>query len=119
MEIHLNGKQSIYEEIAAEYERFIRLGVLEEGERLPGVRVLAMQLGINPNTVERAYALLEKRGFVIILPKKGAFVKENRDHPPLVEEARSHVAALKAARLSKQELLAVVEEVYGGKGDGA
>lgn len=119
MEIHLNGKQSIYEEIAAEYERFIRLGVLEEGERLPGVRVLAMQLGINPNTVERAYALLEKRGFVIILPKKGAFVKENRDHPPLIEEARRYISALKAARLIKQELLAVVEEVYGGKGDGA
>lgn len=119
MEIHLNGKQSIYEEIAAEYERFIRLGVLEEGERLPGVRVLAMQLGINPNTVERAYALLEKRGLVVILPKKGAFVKENVDQPPLIEEARRYISALKAARLIKQELLAVVEEVYGGKGDGA
>ena len=117
MKVQLSGKQSIYEEIAAEYERFIRLGVMQDGEKLPGVRVLAMQLGINPNTVERAYTLLEKWGLVMILPKKGAFVRANKARPPLIEEARHHISALKEAGLGKQELLDVVEELYSGKGD--
>ena len=116
MEVRLSGKQNIFEEIAAEYERYIRLGALREGEKLPSVRTLAMQLGINPNTVERAYALLEQRGLVYTLPKKGAFVRGQTREPPVAEEARRHIAALKEAGLSKEELLAVAQEVYGGEG---
>ena len=44
MEIRLTGKKSIYEEITEAYERYIRLGALREGERLPSVRALAMRL---------------------------------------------------------------------------
>ena len=61
MEIRLTGKKSIYEEITEAYERYIRLGALREGERLPSVRALAMRLGVNPNTVDRAYGELEAR----------------------------------------------------------
>ena len=55
MEIHLTGKKSIYEEIKETVERYISLGVLKDGERLPSVRNLALKLGVNPNTVARAY----------------------------------------------------------------
>ena len=54
MEIHLTGKKNIYEEIKETVERYIALGVLKDGERLPSVRTLAMKLGVNPNTVARA-----------------------------------------------------------------
>lgn len=112
MEVRLSGKQSIFEEIAAEYERYIRLGALREGEKLPSVRTLAMQLGVNPNTVERAYAELERRGFVRTFPKKGAFVCAPPD-ADAVQEARVRIRALWAAGLKKEDALAVIEEVYG------
>ena len=54
MSIRITGKRSVYLEIAEEYKRFIRLGVLSDGDKLPSVRALAVELGINPNTVERA-----------------------------------------------------------------
>ena len=112
MEVRLRGRKNVFEEIASEYERLIRLGALGEGEKLPSVRALAMQLGVNPNTVERAYMLLERRGLITMLPKKGAFVRGGRGSA-LEEEARSHVAALKEAGVTRDQLLAVVQEIYG------
>ena len=80
MEVRLTGKKSIYEEITDTYERYIRLGVLREGERLPSVRALAVKLWINPNTVERAYTELEARGLIRTIPKKGVYVLGAQAH---------------------------------------
>lgn len=74
MNIRITGKRSVYLEIAEEYKRFIRLGVLSDGDKLPSVRALAVELGINPNTVERAYTLLESEGYIRTIVKKGAYV---------------------------------------------
>lgn len=83
MEVYLSGKRNIYEEIVETYAKYIRTGALRAGEKLPSCRGLAMQLGINPNTVERAYSELEKRGLICTLPKKGAFVRaEAKEQPP-------------------------------------
>lgn len=99
MDVRLSGKRSIYEDIVEEYARFIRLGVLREGEKLPSCRALAMQLGINPNTVERAYSELEKRGLIRTLPKKGAFVREEaKEKPPDVPGMESGEADSDTAR---------------------
>lgn len=86
MEVYLSGKRNIYEEIVETYAKYIRTGALRAGEKLPSCRGLAMQLGINPNTVERAYSELEKRGLIRTLPKKGAFVREEaKEQPPDAE----------------------------------
>ena len=70
----LTGKRDVYIEVAERYEKYIRLGVLCDGEKLPSVRVAANELGVNPNTVQKAYTLLEEQGLICSLPKKGAFV---------------------------------------------
>lgn len=70
MLIRLKGKKNIYEEIVDDYTRYILSGALAEGEKLPSCRALAAQLGINPNTVERAYAELERQGLIRTLPKR-------------------------------------------------
>ena len=116
MQIRLNGRKNIYEEIVDEYERYIRAGALQEGEKLPSCRTLALALGINPTTVERAYAELERRGLVKTLPKKGAFVC-GTNRSPLQDEARRQLTALKNAGAGKDELLSLIEEIYsdGGK----
>lgn len=70
----LTGKRDVYIEVAERYEKYIRIGVLRDGDKLPSVRVAANELGVNPNTVQKAYTLLEEQGLICSLPKKGAFV---------------------------------------------
>ena len=114
MEVRLTGKKSIYEEITDTYERYIRLGVLREGERLPSVRVLAVKLGINPNTVERAYTELESRGLIRTIPKKGAFVCEHLQTDLLArKEAELHLAAMKRAGLTLEEVTDMAKRIFG------
>ena len=99
MEVYLSGKRNIYEEIVETYAKYIRTGALRAGEKLPSCRGLAMQLGINPNTVERAYSELEKRGLIRTLPKKGAFVRaEAEEKPPDVPGTESGEAGGGTAR---------------------
>ena len=112
MEIRLTGKSNIYEQITEEYARFIRLGALRAGEKLPSVRELAMRLGVNPNTVDRAYGELEKGGLIMTIPKKGAFVRgESSDER--YDEAVRQLSVLKGAGLSESDALRAVAEVYG------
>ena len=115
MEVRLTGKKSIYEEITDTYERYIRLGVLREGERLPSVRALAVKLGINPNTVERAYTELEARGLIRTIPKKGVYVLGAQAHSRIYEEARHQLSVLRDAGLTQKEAQEALEEVYGAK----
>lgn len=119
MNIRITGKRSVYLEIAEEYKRFIRLGVLSDGDKLPSVRALAVELGINPNTVERAYTLLESEGYIRTIVKKGAYV----DYRPesrvaVLQEARKRVEELRDSGLTRDELYQLMDEVYGrGRND--
>lgn len=67
----------IYEQVAEKLEELMLLGVLGENEPLPSVRSLAMELSINPNTIQRAYAELERQGYIYTVKGKGSFVAEN------------------------------------------
>ena len=115
----MKGKKNIYEEIVDDYTRYILSGALAEGEKLPSCRALAAQLGINPNTVERAYAELERQGLIRTLPKKGAYVAHaGGGREVLYEEAKHRTAALKSAGLTKEELFALAEKIYGKTEEG-
>lgn len=116
MKIYLKGKSNIFEEIIDQYKQYILLGLLQDGDRLPSCRNLAKDLGINPNTVSRAYTELEKQGFITNIPKKGVYVsfnvyKENRD------EIREAIINLFNKGISKNDLLNVIDEIYGGDND--
>ena len=111
MEIRLRGQKNISEEVAEEYEKLIRYGALREGDKLPSCRALALQLGINPTTAERGFALLEQRGLVKTIPKKGVFVCA-ADGTLLHEEAKRQILALKQAGLPLSELLDLAKQLY-------
>lgn len=72
----LNARDSspIYEQIKAQLRRMILSGALTKGEKLPSVRELAMELAINPNTIQRAYRELEAEGYITTVANKGSFV---------------------------------------------
>lgn len=110
--INLQGKESIFEQIKKQIIRFIELGVLKPNDKLPSVRMLASDLGINPNTVARAYAELEKEGIIYTLNKKGVFVSDKDNRNYLIDQTKVAIETLKNDGLSKKELTKIINEVY-------
>jgi GntR family transcriptional regulator len=114
MEIRLSGgKQSLYLNIVSEYKKLIEAGAIRAGEKLPSCRALASELGINPNTVERAYSTLESDGYIRILPQKGAFVSFGETRVADLEMMRRSVERGKEEGISYEDFLRILNEVYG------
>lgn len=68
------SKLPIYEQLQTQMLKLIVGGVLKENDQLPAVRTLAMELGVNPNTVQKAYAECERVGMIVSVTGKGSFV---------------------------------------------
>lgn len=117
MHTDFSGKREIYLEVAEKYESYIRLGILSPGEKLPSVRAAAQEMGINPNTMARAYSYLEERGLIYTLPKKGVYVSRLSDEEAkentLTNDARDILSSLKERGLSREALDTLISEVYG------
>lgn len=77
--IDYNDKRPIYEQIVERFQALIVSGVLEAGEKMPSVRTLAVELSINPNTIQRAYTELERDGFIYAVKGRGNFVKRDTE----------------------------------------
>ncbi len=71
LEINDRSPIPIYEQIMDGIQRFVREGTLAPGALLPSVRQLASDLEINPNTVAKAYSLLEKDGIIETARRRG------------------------------------------------
>ena len=108
----------IYLQIIRHIKRAIAAGTVQAGDELPSRRVLSAQLGVNPNTVQKAYKLLEDEG--IISSRSGA-KSEIALSPELVEQIRRQlleqeagllVRALRQAGLEKEAALALLERLW-------
>ena len=114
--IHLDHRDSrpIYDQIADNFRRQIRAGVLRCGDKLPSVRELSSQLTINPNTIQRAYRELEAGGWIATVPGKGCFVcgapaSANRpDRLALLEEFDRITEALIATGIAREDLAQII-----------
>ena len=72
--IDYKDARPIYEQIVDKFQKLILTGVLEPNTRMPSVRNLAVELSINPNTIQRAYTELERLGFIYTVKGRGNFV---------------------------------------------
>lgn len=72
-------KRPIYEQMVEKLERLIISGGLEPGSKMPSVRSLAMELSVNPNTVQRAYNQLEQEGYLYTVTGRGSFVAPEKE----------------------------------------
>jgi len=79
MMFHVNPSSGvpIYVQIETQVKNAIAAGALKRDQALPSVRKLASDLGINPNTVARAYQELERNGVIATVPGDGTYVAEN------------------------------------------
>lgn len=108
----------IYEQIVEQVEYFVLNGILKEGEQIPSVRNLSVQLSINPNTIQKAYFELDKRGIIRSVPGRGCFITEaaketlSSKKREQLTDLRELINELALAGVSKEEIIACTEEVY-------
>ena len=87
----------IYLQLMEQVKHSIETGALRPGEQLPGIRPLAEELVINPNTVAKAYRELEHEGVIELRQGAGAFVSRNARAKELTNKFRAGQAVVAAA----------------------
>lgn len=108
-----SNERPIFETIVIEYKRYIDMGIYKDGDKLPSVRSLANDLGINPNTVQKAYAILENDGYIKTLEKKGVYVTRNgKQRDEIINKAKEEIKLIKSSGITKEELLEIIEGEY-------
>ena len=116
--LNYRDSRPIYGQIKDGLRRLIVTGALEPDEKLPSVRSMAMDLAINPNTIQRAYAELEAEGFIYSVPGKGSFAARRLGageahaarRAALMERLRELIAELRYLNVTDSEILAMMKE---------
>jgi GntR family transcriptional regulator len=70
--------QSLYLQLMQQIRHAIESGALRDGDQLPGIRTLAQELVVSPNTIAKAYSELEHEGLLELRQGSGAFISVNR-----------------------------------------
>lgn len=112
----------IYEQVGERLKEMMILGVLEEDGQMPSVRSLAMELSINPNTIQRAYAELERNGFIYSVKGRGSFVGSiNRlweaKRQELMGEMKGLAKEAKSLGMSREEFAQAAVQGYDEGGE--
>ena len=112
--LDLKDSRPLYEQIVERFQHLILCGALPEDEKLPSVRNLAMELSINPNTIQKAYGELEREGFIYSVKGRGNFVASNHNLKEVKkEEVKQQILALvkegEAIGLTRKEVIALLQ----------
>ncbi|MBR2902768.1 MAG: GntR family transcriptional regulator [Clostridia bacterium] len=115
------SRQPIYEQMIDQVEKMILQGVLKPGDPLPSVRQLSMEISVNPNTLQKAYAELDRRGICFSSPGNGRFVSE--DAETAIQNSRRQglnqlealVGELAMAGIDKDTVMDVVVRAYNNQ----
>ena len=115
-------RRPIYEQITERFEELILSGVLKKDDQLPSVRGLAMDLSINPNTIQRAYMELERAGYIYSVKGKGNFVAEMKDalelkRQEVVKKVQETAREALLLSMEKERLMKAIEQIYSEGGE--
>ena len=116
IKLDMQSRKPIYEQLKEQILKLSMLGILSADEKLPSVRSLARDVGINPNTVQKAYQELERDGIIYTVGGKGSFISAN-PQPQLeqrlkaLEDISSAVRKALSINCSSEEILEKVHSV--------
>lgn len=118
-QIDFASRIPIYEQLVTNIIRLASAGVIKSGDKLPPVRTLASQLGVNPNTVAKAYRVLEADGYIFSTVGRGSFLtdklSESSAHKLLaLDEFKKAAQKANLFGLSKNELTDIINKTYEG-----
>ena len=77
--VDMRSRKQLYEQLIDNIKELILSGELKQDDKLPSVRNLARELGINPNTIQKAYSELERCGIIMTLPGRGSIVLSDKE----------------------------------------
>lgn len=102
-------RRPIYEQVIERFQQMILCGALQSNAPMPSVRNLAMEMSLNPNTIQRAYQELERTGYIYTIKGKGSFVSETataaaNKRQQIQKEMQTLVNKALLAGISAQEL---------------
>ncbi len=90
------SRKPVYEQIVDQLEQLVITDVLPAGSKVPSVRSLSIELSINPNTIQKSYSELDRRGIIYSVPGRGCFVSDN---------AKEILSSMKRKKITDLELL--------------
>ena len=120
-QINVMSRTPVYEQIIEQTEKFVLMEILRPGDKFPSVRNLSLELSVNPNTIQKAMAELDRLGLIFSVPGKGSFISEDAGER-ILERKRNKLTELKItlkdmalAGIDKSEIIELEESVYSGK----
>mgnify|MGYP001154737468 CR=1 FL=1 len=111
-----NETQPIYQQIIAAVKANIASGRYSPGEKLPSVRDLALEAGVNPNTMQRALSELEREGLVYSQRTAGRFITEDRQllqnlsRELAAGQVQTMIQAVRALGYDGEQILRLVQD---------
>lgn len=116
IELDFNSDEALYIQLQNQIILGIATTRLKEGDPLPSVRQLADTIGINMHTVNKAYTILKREGYVKVDRRKGAVIAVDIDKIQAVEAMRKELRVLLAKgsckNISREEVHALIDEIY-------
>lgn len=121
--IDYKDRRPIYEQVIEKFQQMIVCGALEADSPMPSVRSLAMELSLNPNTIQRAYQELEREGYIYTIKGKGSFVSEsdhavNAKRQEIRKELEECVEKALSVGITSKELQKMITEYVGKRNAG-
>lgn len=116
--IDYQDRRPIYEQIVERFEKLILKGALEADSQMPSVRQMAAELSINPNTIQKAYAILEQEGYIYPVKGKGNFVNGNlvlrqRKKEACFQKLKECLTEGREFGITAEDCLKCLRRVYG------
>lgn len=117
-QIDNQSKIPVYEQIIKQTEEFVLKDILAANDKIPSVRNLSSTLSINPNTIQKAYSELDRRGIIYSSPGKGCFICEQAKR--IISEKKADnlkdlelmVSEFKLAGINKEQIIDCIEKIY-------
>lgn len=122
--IDYKDRRPLYQQIMEKIEDLATQGILQPDEQLPSVRSLAIDLAINPNTIQRAYRELEKKGIIYSVSGRGSFLAKSTDvlvqekQEDLWQELKKLIILGCQLGVTKLQFVEKVEDFYAQQAQG-
>ena len=116
--INARSKEPIYAQLVSQLRHFIAVDVVNAGDALPSVRQLSVTLGINPNTVQKAYKQMEMEGLIHGVSGMGYFITEDvaslrkKQQEDCLQAIATQLENAKNSGISKDAIFAILETIY-------
>ena len=116
IEVDFNSEEAIYIQLCNQIIMGIATSVIQEGDSLPSVRQLADRIGVNMHTVNKAYSVLIRVGYISLDKRRGAVIALDIDKMEEMEEMRRQLRIVLARgcckNISRQEVHELVDEIF-------